>query len=154
VYVVLCYHFILKINLFKTWNILIFNVLILHIFIIFLTSQRYIYIYIYDEIKSPLHKECQEELQSSHKGIRTAQTSKYSAKTLVNTKIKQWVRPQTMIIRSKSNSRGLQPPIREHLDFVQHETHGAFCVVEQWFRSFHMTQTQTSQISCKKDWRA
>jgi hypothetical protein len=75
--------------------------------------------------------------RSSHKGIKTKETSKYSAKTLVHTQTKQWVQTPTMIIRRKSYSRRrLQPPIREHLDFFQQKMRGTCCVVEQTMVSF------------------
>jgi hypothetical protein len=74
--------------------------------------------------------------QVSQKYQYKRDVSKYSARTLVNTQTKQWVRPPTMIIRSKSNSRRLQPLIREHLDLVQQKRHGACCVVKQTMVSF------------------
>jgi hypothetical protein len=49
----------------------------------------------------------------------------------------------------------LQPPKREQFDFVQQMIHGTCCVSEQSMVSFiPQTQTQSSQMSCRKDRRA
>jgi hypothetical protein len=86
---------------------------------------------------------CQEELQQCYKGINTKER-KTKYKILVDAQTKQWLRPPGMIIGSKSNIRSLQPPKREHLDFLLQMSNETRRVSEQTMVSFIPQDTNAS----------
>ncbi|KAK2389768.1 hypothetical protein QL285_063336 [Trifolium repens] len=87
-------------------------------------------------------------------GEVSIQKKKNEIQNIADAQTKQWVRPPGMIIGNKGNISSLQPCKENVFTFSNRGGTGlAVSLDKRWFCSFHKTQTQASQMSCKKDQR-